>query len=75
MSDLLGVDHVVEHWTCQEEGDVSVNVKLGQQLLDRRQPRGVVILDSGLENVELLMWRITWDMLEARNVPNWTKVS
>ena len=43
----LRADQMVEHWTCQEEGNVSVNMKLGQQLLDRRQSGGVVILGPG----------------------------
>ena len=49
-------------------------MKLGQQLLDRRQSGGVVILGSRLEMV-MLVRKVTCDMLEARNVPNWTKVS
>ena len=49
-------------------------MKLGQQLLDRRQSGGVVILGPGLEMI-MLVWKFTCDMLEARNVPNWTKVS
>ena len=37
-------DQMIEHWACQEEGDVSVNVKLRQQLLYGREPRCVVVL-------------------------------
>ena len=41
---ILGVDKVVEHWSCQEEGNVRVDVELGQQLVDRWQLLCVVVL-------------------------------
>ena len=46
---------MIEHWTCEEEGNVSVDMKLGEQLLDRRQPRSVIILSSRLEICDVVM--------------------
>ena len=43
---ILGGDHVVEHGPGEEEGDVRVDVELGQQLLNRGQPRSVIILEK-----------------------------
>ena len=37
-------DQVVEHRPGQEEGDVGVDMELGQQLVDRRQLLCVVVL-------------------------------
>ena len=45
---ILGGDHVVEHGPGEEEGDVRVDVELGQQLLNRGQPRSVIILEQNI---------------------------
>ena len=37
-------DQVVEHGPGQEEGDVGVDMELGQELVDRRQLLCVVVL-------------------------------
>ena len=37
---------MVEHGPGEEEGDVRVDVELGQQLLNRGQPRSVIILEK-----------------------------
>ena len=39
---------MVEHGPGEEEGDVRVDVELGQQLLNRGQPRSVIILEQNI---------------------------
>ena len=51
---------MVEHGSGEEEGDVRVDVELGQQLLNRGQPRSVIILEknnfTSLLNFILIMY-------------------
>ena len=39
---------MVEHGPGEEEGNVRVDVELGQQLLNRGQPRSVIILEQNI---------------------------